>query len=152
LWHPSGSQNDRQASETPARLAKNIEAEDRCYQIRWRAATKAGELLKTMDKAKGGQPYQARATGRDSRPVEDHIGNYEEGTAGLDATLLRPKTLAELGISKQQSSDWQKLAEIDENLIRAGLTAARMSHALTRRSCTRKRSMGRQPGMVGAKD
>jgi hypothetical protein len=63
-----------------------IEAEDRCYQIRWRAANKAGELLKAMEKAKPGGDM--RPGHRSPKPTD------------------APKTLAELGISKQQSSDW----------------------------------------------
>jgi hypothetical protein len=48
------------ALEHYERLAKN-EAEDRCYQIRWRAANRAGELLKAMDKEKGGRSPNNRS-------------------------------------------------------------------------------------------
>src|SRR5207245_1566762 len=52
----------------------------------------SGELLVEMDKAKGGQPHQKsrKSTGAKREPV---------GT-----------TLAELGITKKQSSQWQRLA------------------------------------------
>jgi hypothetical protein len=52
---------------------------------------RAGELLKAMEKAKGNQYKNARSP----EPTEH-------------------KTLAELGISKQQSSDWQRLAVAPE--------------------------------------
>jgi hypothetical protein len=41
--------------EAAARVAKNTDAEDRAYQIRWRAANKVGELTKKIEKAKGNQ-------------------------------------------------------------------------------------------------
>ena len=86
------------ALERYQQLAKNVEAEDRCYQIRWRAANKAGELLKAMEKAKGNQYKNARSP----EPTEH-------------------KTLSELGISKQQSSDWQKLAAVPKDEFEAAL-------------------------------
>src|ERR1700720_1682311 len=56
------------ALQAYARMAGNYEAENRCAEMRLRAERRAGELLATMDKAKGGQPYQA--TGPAARPVE----------------------------------------------------------------------------------
>ncbi|PNE10179.1 MAG: hypothetical protein CR217_15740 [Beijerinckiaceae bacterium] len=55
---------------------------------------RAGELLKAMEKAKAG------------RPPNNRLENTTD--------LSKPKTLAELGISKQQSSDWQRLAAAPE--------------------------------------
>ena len=60
------------------------------------AERRAGELLKDTPKAKGGQPYQS--TGNKVQPVET-------------------PTLEEIGITKNQSSKWQKIASITENLI-----------------------------------
>jgi hypothetical protein len=57
-----------QALELYERLAKNVEAEDRCYQIRWRAANKAGELLKVMEKAKPGGDMRP-GIGRQNLPM-----------------------------------------------------------------------------------
>jgi hypothetical protein len=80
-------------------------AELRAMDIRIRASQRAGELIAQMPKAKGGQPYQKSSTGRQERPVD---------------------TLEELGISKDQSSQWQQLAgiapeELEEELpVRAG--------------------------------
>jgi hypothetical protein len=39
--------------EAAARVAKNVEAEDRAYQIRWRTAKKVRELSKKIEKAQG---------------------------------------------------------------------------------------------------
>ena len=50
--------------------------------------------FKEMPTAPGGQPYQARPTGNNTEPVESD----------------EPRTLSDLGITKRQSSDWQKLA------------------------------------------
>jgi len=46
----------------------------------------AGEMLRDMEKAKGGQPYQDNPTGNTVAPVET-------------------PTLAEIGITKRQSSE-----------------------------------------------
>lgn len=89
------------ALEHYSRLAHNIEAETQCCRIRLRAERRAGELLAKSEKAKGGQPFQA--TGRTVRPVE------------------APETLADQGISKTESSDWQKLAKVPEAQFEAAL-------------------------------
>ena len=82
-----------------ARMAGNYEAENRCAEMRLRAERRAGELLAAMDKAKGGQPYQA--TGPAARPVE---------------------TCANLGITKNQSSTWQRLAAVPQERFEMLLT------------------------------
>lgn len=94
------------ALELYERLAKNVAAEDRCYQIRWRAATKAGELLKVQEKARRGPDKEGGG----------HSQRSENSTS-------EPKTLSELGISKQQSSDWQKLASVPKDQFEAALAA-----------------------------
>jgi hypothetical protein len=73
------------AIERYQQIAKNVEAEDRCYQIRWRAANKAGELLKAMEKAKASP------------------GNQYTGRVDRSDNATGPKTLAELGISKSRN-------------------------------------------------
>lgn len=90
------------AFEVYARMAQNVEAECRASEIRLRSERKAGELLKAMVKAKGAaQPGIGRAGGTRS-----------DG----------PTALRELGISKQQSSDWQKLAEVPEEQFEQALS------------------------------
>ncbi|MDH3595780.1 MAG: hypothetical protein OEU09_14105 [Rhodospirillales bacterium] len=84
------------AFEAYAKQAKNTEAERRACEIRLRAERKAGQLLQEMDKNKGAaQP-----------------------TRSSDTTTLR-----ELGISKDQSSRWQRLAAVPEAEFEAALAA-----------------------------
>lgn len=99
-----------------ALIAKNHDAEMRAYEIRMRAARKAGELLKGMEKAKASPGNQY--TGKVDRS-ENHTGpkTLDDGRswyADIDCKTGKPspKTLADLGISKQESSDWQKLAAV----------------------------------------
>jgi hypothetical protein len=79
------------------RQAHNIEAERRAVQIRLRAERKAGQLLKEMEKAKASR------------------GNQYTGKVDRSDDTTGPKTLRELGISKDQSSQWQKLAAVPGN-------------------------------------
>ena len=74
------------AWEMYSRQAKNTDAECYACEIRLRAERKAGQLLKAMEKNKGGQPK-----------------NRSTDTTG---------TLQELGVSKDQSSKWQRLADV----------------------------------------
>jgi hypothetical protein len=77
-----------------AQQAKNVEAERQACEIRLRAERRAGRLLAAKEKAKRGP---AKASGQGSQRVtSDH------------------ETLADLGVSKKQSSDWQKLATVPE--------------------------------------
>jgi hypothetical protein len=68
-------------------------------------------MLREREKAKGSaQPGVGRA-----------------GAAGMrsdDPTTMAQQTLADLGISKQQSSDWQKMAAIPDNDFDAALAVA----------------------------
>lgn len=84
------------AFEAYARQAKNTEAERRACEIRLRAERKAGQLLSAMEKNKG----TAVPTRSDS------------------AT-----TLADMGVSKDQSSRWQKLANVPEDEFESALAA-----------------------------
>jgi hypothetical protein len=85
------------ALEVYSRQAHNVEAEQKACEIRLRAERKAGALLKKTKKAKGGG-------GKAGRKRSD------------DATAL-----SDLGISKQQSSDWQKLADVPDQQFEAAL-------------------------------
>ena len=86
------------ALEHYARQAQNIDAERHAAEIRLRAERKVGQLLAAMNKATGGR-----------NPAPDN--QYPEGT-GYPPT---PPTLKELGISKVQSSRWQKLGAMPPN-------------------------------------
>jgi hypothetical protein len=87
------------ALEAYARQAKNVEAERHASGIRLRAERKAGQLLKAMAKAK------QRETG--GKPKRSHR-----------ATV---KKLADLGVSKTQSSRWQHLADVPEEKFEQAL-------------------------------
>lgn len=87
------------AIELYAMQAKNIEAERRACEIRLRAERKAGELLKSMPKSKGGRPE-----------------NSEQPAPSSFA-----KTKEEAGISDDQAKRWQKLADIPQEEFEAAL-------------------------------
>jgi hypothetical protein len=80
------------------RQAGNTEAEERCYEIRRLAERRAGQLLEEMEKAKG-------ARGSASNQYQKEVPSHDPRA---------PKTLSELGITYDQSSQWKKLAKIDD--------------------------------------
>jgi hypothetical protein len=77
------------ALEVYARQAQNMEAERKAVEIRLRAERRCGQLLKDM-KERG----ERAKTSVDVRHAQES----------------QPATLTDLGISKTQSSRWQKLA------------------------------------------
>ena len=81
------------ALEKYAQQARNFDAERRAAQLRIRAETQTGVLLRQQEKAKGGG---------DTRKPKEHRSNGATGAT---------RTISDLGISKDQSSRWQKLAE-----------------------------------------
>lgn len=81
------------AIEVYSRQAKNVDAEQHACEIRLRAERKVGKLLSEMEKAKGGKSEQKLYRSHDS------TGN---------------KSLKDMGISKNQSSKWQKLGKIPD--------------------------------------
>ena len=92
------------AFEAYAKQARNTEAERRACEIRLRAERKAGRLLSQMEKAKG-----ARGSGSNQHRVRSR-----------DETA---PTLSEIGVSKSQSSRWQRLAAVSEEEFEAALAA-----------------------------
>jgi len=64
--------------------------------LRIRAECRAGELLKDLQKAVGGRP--SAKTGNAKEPVSN-------------------APLSDLGISKRQSSDWQRLASVPQEIF-----------------------------------
>lgn len=83
------------AMQKYAEQAKDRQLIEHATDIRMRAERKAGELLRDMEKAKG-----ARGSGSNQHQVRSH-----------DETA---PTLADLGVTKTQSSRWQKLAEMSD--------------------------------------
>ena len=97
------------AFEVYARQAKNIEAERKCAEIRIRAERKAGELLKEM-KEDG---------------TRAQLGERKQMSC---RSTSETKTLPELGITRDQSSKWQQLADIpvdEPTVLSAGHPAIR---------------------------
>lgn len=84
------------AMEAYFRQAKNPEPERRACEIRLRAEKKAGQLLAVMERAERGRPSEQMS----SRP-----------------------TLSDLGVSRDQSSKWQQLAQVPEEQFEAALAA-----------------------------
>ncbi len=103
------------ALEAYARQAMNTEAERKAASVRIRAERRAGQLLKDM--AKNGE----RAT--KGRPEKMSHDTTFSGLPG-DAT-----TLTSLGISRDQSSRWQKLADVPEDKFEATLADPRVKPA-----------------------
>ena len=92
------------ALERYASQAMNLEAERQACSVRLRAEKQAGVLLKESVKAKGSD-YGGK--GLDGNPREPSI--------------TAPPTIESMGISKKQSSDWQKLAEIPDEVFELAL-------------------------------
>jgi hypothetical protein len=88
------------AIEVYSRQAKNTENERRACEIRLRAERKAGQLLAQMEKPK-------------AAPGNQYTGPVERGDGS--------KTLRDLGISRDQSSRWQKLGAIPQPEFEAAL-------------------------------
>jgi hypothetical protein len=76
------------------------EAERQACEIRLRAERRAGQLLSELEKAKGSPGNQYTGP----LPRQDRSN---------------PPTLAELGVSPNQSSRWQKLASVSETNFEA---------------------------------
>ena len=90
-----------------ARQAKDFDAERQLVAIRLRAERRAGELLIEMS---GNGTRQTKGGDRKSKSKGE--------------TLIEP-SLSDLGITKQQSSDWQKLARVPESKVDAALLTLR---------------------------
>ena len=92
-----------------AKQALNYDSERKAAEIRLRAEIRAGELLKTTARAKPGQA----GGGTDGRGVRPSVA---------------PK-LSDFGISKEQSSQWQKLAAIPEKEREAYIAEPHQIHS-----------------------
>lgn len=88
------------ALEVYAKQARNFDAETKCAQIRIRAEQRGGDLLKEMER-----------------------NGERAGQGGDRKSKSADTTLKDLGITRDQSSKWQKLAEIPQDRFEAILTA-----------------------------
>ena len=85
-----------------AKQAKNLDAEKHAAEIRVRAERRCGELLAEMPKA-------------------TPSGNNQHGKVEVSEDSTHPKTLSDLGITRDQSSQWQKLAAVPAPEFEAAL-------------------------------
>jgi len=99
------------AMQVYAKQAKDRELINHATEIRMRAELRAGELLAEMDKNKG-----SRCQLHGDIPVG--------GAAEKPPTDPTPK-LSDLGISKKQSSEWQKRAALPKDEQEAEIEAAK---------------------------
>ena len=111
------------AVATYAQQAKDPQLIAWATEIRVRAERKAGEMLAGFKKSKGGKPK--KQIGRLNRPVTEPentesfvFGDISDGTAHV-------KTLADLGISKDESANWQQLAAIPEEEFEISVATAK---------------------------
>lgn len=92
------------ALEVYAKQAMNTDAEMRAIEIRMRAERRSGELLKEM---------------------KDN--GERKGRGGTEAQMSRSTTIApklsDLGITRDQSSQWQRLAEVPQEQFEAAFKA-----------------------------
>jgi hypothetical protein len=93
-------------------VLENYEAESQAIKIRLRAERRRGELVKA---------------GKQNGTIDAGQGGDRKSPS--DNTRVKPKTLADLGISYQQSSDWQKLAEVPEETFEAKLNDSTVRRA-----------------------
>ena len=84
-----------------ARRANDTEMIEWATEIRVRAERRAGQMLAEMEKAKGGRP--------------------KTGSPGVPVKV----TLSEVGVSKKQSSRWQKLAAVPDDQFEKAVSAAK---------------------------
>ena len=89
------------ALEQCARIAKNTQAEHDCGKVRLRGERRMGEMLAEMELAKG---------------------NLKKGTElPWSEGVTAGKKLADIGITKIQSSNWQQLAALPVEQINAAM-------------------------------
>src|ERR1700674_3274110 len=105
--------NKAEAVRTYAKLAGDLQLQNQACEIRLRAERRAGQLLLEMEKNSG-----TRGAGR---PRKDGTRFGRSNTS----TAQKP-TLEENGVTKDQSSKWQRLALlVDEDTFDKALVQAR---------------------------
>jgi hypothetical protein len=96
-----------------AKQARDLEMQNMACEIRLRAERRAGQLLLDMEKNHG--------TRGDGRPRKD--GTKSRRSSG---TTAYPPKLEDIGVTKDQSSKWQRLASlVDEATFERALVQAR---------------------------
>lgn len=116
-----------------ARQAKDTELIQYATEIKVRAERRAGEMLASMPKAQG-----VKFNGRDEE------GNFRQSH---DDTA---QTLADIGVSKVQSSRWQSLAGMSDEHFETAVatakdTAGQVTTAFMLREAQRAKPQGKAP-------
>ena len=102
--------NRARAMQVYAQQAHNRKAEQRCATIRIRAERRLGQMLKDQEMHKGGRPAK---TGNTRAPVSDE-----------------PIRLSEVNITKRESSQAQKLADIPDQEFEDAIAAAEATNTV----------------------
>ena len=90
-----------------ARQANDTALERQVHDIRVRAERRTGELLRKMPKAAGARGQAGPGRGKTGSPITTPFSDTP--------------TLKDFGITKDQSSEWQKLAAVPEEEFEEGL-------------------------------
>jgi hypothetical protein len=123
-----------------AKQANDNELVEKATEIRVRAQRKAGEML-TLGKQRGDRASQADA---------GKIGAAERWNSGSDAATSHAPTLAEIGITKDQSSRWQSLASMSDEHFETAVetaksTAGEVTTAFMLREAQKAKPQGKAP-------
>ncbi len=106
-----GVADDQALPEMASRSCGNAALPQVVVRIRIRAERRTGELLRDMEKAKGGgdqrSDHRLRRVTSDPPEINETQPQIDEQAEPVQPTSV--PTLAQLGISKPQSSRWQQL-------------------------------------------
>lgn len=91
---------------------RSLEEQNRFAEIKLRAERRMGKMLQTMEKNKGGG---------DMTVAKEH--------RSTDVTGEETATLAELGVTKNQSSNWQRIATVPEQEFEAWVQEKKKENA-----------------------
>jgi hypothetical protein len=116
------------AMQVYAKQARDRSLIEDATEIRMRAERRAGELLAEMDKNKG-----ARGAGP---------GRGKKAVAARDRLLDTTPKLSDLGVSKTQSSRWQRFAALDDETFETRVIAEKKRHSAVSTLYTARSSSG----------
>lgn len=100
-----------------AKRSKDFELEHKAAKARILAERRAGELLREMDKAKGGNP---NLTPHMEEEPKDSPGNPNPTSSTAEEVV---PTIPSMGITHKQSANWQQLASLPEEEFNTALEA-----------------------------
>jgi len=116
--------NKAVAMKVYAEQAKDRQLIEDAIEVQMRAERRAGELLRETGKNRGG--------------AEKGVGRRGVNNAVAPNDRISPAKLSDLGITKTQSSRWQRLASIDVNVFEGVIADARDKVARAQRNAVRE--------------